>query len=500
MQTPPDSAAPFPDATRADIQGFITSGHKHLPHSAYLFIHLAGRDPARRWLSTAVADVCTAGRWRPTPREPKARPESVLNIAFTAEGFRALGLCDKCMDAFPAEFVEGPAFPDRARIMGDTGDSAPEKWQFGGPQVKVIHALVIASASTKAALTERVARIREQLAGAADSSAIIEEHGDRPAHGKEPFGFLDGIAQPEIRGIKPSGVRAGEFIIGHENEYGFVTPGPVLRAPDDPHGLLPDCENPYRPGLRDFGQNGSFIVYRKLAQDVAAFWGFMEGESLRLHRKADAQFMVWLAAKMLGRWPSGAPLVLAPHGDNPALANSDDFQYAAADPDGLACPLGSHIRRTNPRDHLLPAGPVQSLNMTARHRILRRGKPFGPELFDLRILDRVDDVRGLGAIVGLRDDAQERGLQFLCVNASIKGQFEFIQQSWANSSRFNGLAGNCDPLIGTAGRTGEPSCMHVPTEGLALRTAPMPRLVKVRAAAYFFMPGIRALRYLSQPV
>jgi Dyp-type peroxidase family len=204
--------------------------------------------------------------------------------------------------------------------------------------------------------------------------------------------------------------------------------------------------------------------------------------------------MVWLAAKMVGRWPSGAPLVLAPERDQPELGRRDDFLYAAADPQGLSCPFGSHIRRTNPRDQIRAAGPLESLHMSARHRILRRGLPFGPALFDLTLLDRPDLREAAEFLLNPRDDGHDRGVHFLCLNASIKGQFEFIQQAWANNPRFNGVSDNPDPL---AGVSDPPGSMHIPGCPMSVRTSPMPRFVTVRGGGYFFMPGMTALRYLA---
>ena len=167
----------------------------------------------------------------------------------------------------------------------------------------------------------------------------------------------------------------------------------------------------------------------------------------RVKGELNPQFMVWLAAKMVGRWPSGAPLLLAPDADRPDL-RTDDFLYASVDPDGLACPFGSHIRRTNPRDQVGPAGPVESLHMSARHRILRRGKLYGPPLFDHAALTQPENPEALRRMLDLQDDHQTRGVHFLCVNASLKDQFEFIQQAWVNNPNFGGLVDNRDPLVG----------------------------------------------------
>jgi hypothetical protein len=136
--------------------------------------------------------------------------------------------------------------------------------------------------------------------------------------------------------------------------------------------------------------------------------------------------------------------------------------------------------------------------MTARHRILRRGKPYGPPLFDLSALDRLDEVQGLKALLDLKTDQQPRGIHFLCINASIKSQFEFVQQVWANNPHFNGLTDNPDPLTGTHGEPGSAGSMLVPCPGLDWRTASLPRFVTVRGGAYLFMPSLRALAWLAR--
>jgi deferrochelatase/peroxidase EfeB len=200
---------------------------------------------------------------------------------------------------------------------------------------------------------------------------------------------------------------------------------------------------------------------------------------------------------MVGRWPNGAPLVLSPDRSDEKLAGHDDFFYAQ-DPSGLACPIGSHIRRTNPRDHLRPAGRSESLRMTARHRLLRRGSSYGPPLFDLRLLDRTEDAESLRGILDLKDDGRDRGLHFLCVNASVKSQFEFVEQAWINNPRANGLVDEPDPVSGNSEHAGEkPGMLRIPGCPAGIRTSPLPRFVTVRGGTYLFMPGLTALRFLS---
>ena len=151
----------------------------------------------------------------------------------------------------------------------------------------------------------------------------------------------------------------------------------------DAEAVLPALDSPSHAhaSLHDLGVNGSYIVYRKLQQDVVGFWQFMKRETVRITGKEDVARMVWLAARCVGRWPSGAPLTLAPLADDPRLRNRDDFLYRN-DSDGLACPLGAHVRRTNPRDDVKPYPAAESLSMSEAHRLLRRARVFGPTVFD----------------------------------------------------------------------------------------------------------------------
>jgi Dyp-type peroxidase family len=423
-------------------------------------------------------------------------------VAFTFDGLRALGLSQPCLNTFPPEFRAGMADREHSRRLGDTEESAPAHWELGGPQTAPIHGLLILNAATRSKLdawcSEQRAAIERWQNAVVESST---QTGTRPTHDREPFGFLDSVGQPRIKGLKGKGVNTGEFILGYQNEYNFYSISPVMPPTEDPGGILPISANPYhqQAGFHDLGFNGTFVVYRKLQQDVAAFWRFLQAESIRRTGAADPRFMIWLAAKMVGRWPSGVPLVLAAEADRAEIGPRDDFLYAEDDPAGLACPLGAHIRRTHPRDQIRPAGPTESLHMSARHRILRRGRVFGPALFDPMILDRPDDPNTRRILTDLRDDGQERGIHFFCVNASIRSQFEFVQQAWVNNPRFNGLVSNRDPLGGDNDPSAAaPSAMHVPGRPTGLRTMPLPRFVTVRGGAYFFMPSITALRYLAE--
>ena len=487
----------------ADTQGFITSGYGHLRSAAYLFVRMHDAAGARRWIRAIEASILAANGER-------LKPASAVNVAFTASGLVACGLPGRVVCTFPSEFQEGITAPHRSRVLGDTDDSAPARWDLGGPG-REFHALVFMYAQHEAEL-ERVCRAQrgllEQTAGAVTELPDGLQRGYRPANDREHFGFHDGIAQPSIAGLTGHGVPTGEFILGYENHYGVMPPTPVVPGELDPGGVLPPLANPYHASLalRDLGRHGSYVVFRKLRQHVAAFWMFMKEEAIRTGHGADAAYMVWLASKCVGRWPSGAPLAMAPEHDDPQLARRDDFLYAS-DPDGFGCPLGAHVRRANPRDVIKPYPAEQSLHMSEAHRLLRRGRAFGPSLFDPMLLDDPTSDAGRRTLLELQDDQQPRGLQFFAVNASIRSQFEFVQQTWCNNPRFGGLHDNKDPVVGDHGGDRQPaSSMTIPRrsrpgqpEGpyVLERTSPLPRFVTVSAGAYLFMPSLTALRFLA---
>lgn len=489
-----------------DVQAFVTSGLGRWPCSGYLFFEIRESEAGRVWVEDLLPDVARAGDWPFSQLRRERDLPALLNFAFTSSGLRALGLPESALQSFPVEFLEGAGSAQRSWVLGDAGVDAPEHWEIGGSRCPPLHAFVLLHAESQEQMAESCVLLRKRWKR---FSAGVIEHTDRAQFGgildghKEHFGFRDGIAQPRIAGLSKETpameVRAGEFILGHRNEYGFYPPVPVVEAPDDPDQILPRSLNPHHAahGYRDLGRNGSFLVYRKLEQDVAAFWAFMRSESVRLRGVADGSFMVWLASRMVGRWPNGTPLVLSPDRDR-LPPDPDAFGYAG-DPLGLACPVGAHIRRTHPRDHLRPAETAESLRMSARRRLLRRGRPYGLPLFPLEALDDAEDAERLRAVVDCEPDGRSRGVHFLCINASIKGQFESVQQAWVNNPRFNGLVDNPDPLMGQrdlgAGRLGAHDIPGCPS---GIRTSVLPRFVTVRGGVYAFMPSLTALRYLAR--
>ena len=289
----------------------------------------------------------------------------------------------------------------------------------------------------------------------------------------------------------------GEFVLGYPNHFAVIPPTPVVAPSVDRESILPKLQNPWHASgsWRDLGRNGTFLVYRKLQQDVEGFWQFMRGEAARIAGLENPDGTVGLAARCVGRWPSGAPLVLAPGADRPEERGRDDFGYRQ-DPDGLACPLGAHIRRTNPRDDLKPYTAAQSRSMSEAHRLLRRARVFGPLPVSPQLLAEPARLTERIGAVGRASGREATGIHFLCINANIKRQFEFVQQNWCNNPRFGGLNDNKDPIVGDNARSDAPPS-HMTIPGGHIRTRALPRFVTVRAGAYLFLPSLTALRFLS---
>jgi Dyp-type peroxidase family len=452
-----------------DIQGIVFSAFANQPVAAYLLLRVEDAARARRWLGSHLPKI--------TPGFKHDRLTS-LQVAFTSEGLRTMGLHTEDLATFPREFLEGMATESRSRILGDSESSAPSNWLWGGNAMSMPHILVIIFAPDLETLESKIKR----YTGQADQGVTIVQRidGIRTNDGKEHFGFADGMAQPLIDGAPGTSksanvsaavrardvVPAGEFLLGYPDTYGTPSRGPTVASARDLGNALPRLPS----GVSDLGKNGTYLVFRQLRQDVAALEKFL-GTA-----EPDPAARELLAAKLVGRWRSGAPLVKAPNANDPGLASDNDFDYHA-DKLGARCPIGSHIRRANPRDSN-GDDPAASLASTNRHRILRRGRVYGPRWAP-----------------GETNDT-DRGLLFICLNADIQRQFEFVQQTWLNNSVFGGLCGERDPLLGS--NDPATSVFTVPARPVRRHFPGLSRLVQVRAGAYFFMPGLRALRYLTE--
>ena len=399
------------DVELDDIQGLVARGYADLKVARYILLRIDDPASARSWLRDQLQAVS------PAPLRPT---DSALNIALSADGLARLGLDQHILDQFSNEFTAGMTTPHRQRMFGDLGASAPEMWRWGGPSTPTPHMLLLVFASDVDTLEQRSVKLYAAFQGV---SVLDQLDAVADLDGREHFGFADGISQPTVAGLSgrkdvpPNTIRTGEFVLGYVNEYGLYTDRPLLDPHADPTGVLPvDVEG---SGRADLGRNGTFVVFRQLAQDVRGFWRYVASAST----SADD---TWVAAKMVGRWPSGAPVTLSPDADNPLLASANDFTYQYSDPLGLSCPIGAHVRRAHPRDSLDPVpGTARSVALDKRHRLLRRGREYGPPVPPE---ERYADTP---------PDDPERGLFFICIAANIGRQFEFVQHSWVNNPKFD---------------------------------------------------------------
>ena len=494
---------------RDDIQGLLLSAYGDLSCAAYVLLRVVDRSAGRRWLA-GIADEITPATGL---RDPS------INVALTYRGLGSLGLDRDVLASFPHAFRDGMASERRSRLLGDTGDSAPANWDWGGPNNE-IDILLMVFTSEPDELEEQVARRRDDAVRSGGMEEVLTLRAGRRRDARdttEHFGFNDGIGQPVIEGSgskerqfdrtgHATELKPGEFILGYTDTYGRPAPSPMVDPARDPKRLLPSVRQPApltgapsalagvgkrlmparrdpaaAAAPRDLGRNGTYLVFRQIAQHVAEFWKFLDEASGGPDGQGGPDAAVRLGAKIVGRWPSGAPLVKYPLRDPFAgrdeLTNENDFEYADRDPHGFACPIGSHIRRSNPRDSLGPNREA-ALASARRHRILRRGRPYGDRPADPRV-----------------DDRAPRGLLFICLNSDIERQFEFIQQTWINNRVFAGLYNESDPLIGNQDRTARIATIQ--QNPLRTRVAGLRPFLTVRGGAYFFLPGRTALRYLG---
>jgi deferrochelatase/peroxidase EfeB len=501
LSSPPACPAALP-VELTDMQGLVARSYSSLAHAEYIpFCLPADAAAGRRWVGELAGLVTPAH----VSTDSVGEIGEALNLAFTSGGLRALGMPAGTLGTFSREFIEGMTECHRRRLMGDEGESAPPTWDWGGPHDEV-HGMLFVYAVSADRLRERVAaeRARAEREGvelrAALGSVMLPD-------AKEHFGFHDGVAQPNVAGFGASDdgqspsptegdILPGEVVLGYRNAYGELPYSPTVPLTEAGRKVLPlaptDPDAAPGPARLDLGRNGSYLAFRTLEQRVQAFWRFLDEQA---GHRADERKR--LGAKMLGRWPNGAPLVLFPEAE-PAVFDrktGNDFMYSGEWDDlrGDKCPLGSHIRRTNPRDGMAP-GPEGSLLVSNRHRMLRRGRAYGAPLAPS--FDPADILTAAGPDSG-------RGMHFIAFNTDLARQFEFVQSTWVNSRKFGGLYVDPDPVVGPhvePGATPHPEETSSFTEQrcpVRHRVPNLPRFVNTRGGAYLFMPGLRALRYLS---
>jgi Dyp-type peroxidase family len=484
------------DADLADIQGNILRGYRSFPFARFLFFKINSPPAGRAFIDELLHAKVTPGKWL-------SKPLATTNVAFTFRGLAALQLDAQCLASFPPEFQQG--MKQRARLLGDVGLSDPQKWDKPWASDDV-HVLVSCYAPNLEKLEKHCQDLWQELkktqfaeADGVKKSLCDDPHGikrlDPPhqdaamliVHGKpnrvEHFGFQDGLSNPDIEGVRGDGggtgnpeARLGEFILGHRAEGGEVAPMPAPKA---------------------LAWNGSFLVLRKLEQDVLGFRRFLREQAILLKQvlgsalPADTNAEEFLAAKMMGRWRDGSPLDL--HPTKPARDPTNKFSYAD-DPNGAGCPLGAHTRRANPRASLGFGG-----QLVRRRRLTRRGIPYGEYLPD-------NAVTADGS----------RGIIFQVFNTSIERQFEFVQRQWINYGDVFGQGDDTDPITGSRYRDGrmvvadeEPfdrskhsaGRMVIPGDERTGRPpflcCDIPNFVTTRGGDYFFVPSLTGLRLLA---
>ncbi|WP_280155020.1 Dyp-type peroxidase [Piscinibacter sp. XHJ-5] len=436
-------------------------------HGRHIFVKFGAGPNARRWLRN-MFDCVNA-------RREAHGTHFTVNIGFTWQGLKALGLSQRSLDSFPQAFRAG--MRERAHLVGDVGPNAPEHWEggLGGPDIHAMAWVRTDSAEGLEAAT-RIIRAEMEATGdveirfVQDTMALAHENGIGSEG--EHFGFADPISQPPIEGADAPSY-PGDGALDADGTWRALKPGEFLLGYEDEAG----AEGVPAPEPHELRLNGTYMVFRKLYQDVAAFRRYLASAAKALYGSEDQVLQDRVGAKMMGRWKSGCPVDLSPDRDDPAIAadpqRRNDFTYAG-DEQGLRCPLGAHLRRTNPR-----ATPLKRATAVRRHRLIRRGVEYGPHL-------------EAGA---LQDDGVDRGLVNLFIQADIERQFEFVQKEWMMGGEFLGLdAAEQDPITGTGGAGSQ---MLIPGAKKPF-LFDLPNFVRVKGGEYLFVPGLTALEGLIQ--
>lgn len=428
-----------------DVQHFLVARTPAMC-ARYEFLSFRDAHRGRKWLSGVLDKVGTAATAK---SDDNAR---WVTVAFTWNGLAAMGLDETSLASFPEEFRLGMAA--RAQMLGTTAHNAPEHW-VGGLASPRLHAIAILFAKD---IPERERCRQEHEKFVAECGVEVLSSLDLAAippftHAHEHFGYRDRLSEPcvEGAGYEPtpgSGavLKAGEFFLGYPDQFGLL---PALPQPE----ILT--------------RNGSYIAYLRLQQHVGRFRDF-----LREQGGDTPEGQELIAAKLMGRWRSGAPLVLAPDKDDPSIASdknrANNFNYGEMDPYGYACPLGAHVRRMNPRD--------TDPNIE-RRRMIRRGGTYGPALPE-----------------GAPEDGVERGVAAFVGCASLARQFEFTMNVWTNDPTFHELGNERDPIFGTQDGSFD---MTIPKRPIRRKITGLPAFTTVRGGAYFFLPGRKGLRFLA---
>ena len=432
-----------------DIQATVLRYRPEPYYGTHVMLHVDDAQAGRDFLRRLTPQVDSAAEWWQAG-------EAWVSVAISYSGLVALGVAEDSLQSFPETFRVGMAA--RADELRDYGENDPKHWDhpFG---TGLVHIAVSVFSDSKETWRRTMATARQQYdAFPGVTELSTQDFGAQPGD-LNPLGYKDSIGQPAIEGtgVEPlpgqgPAIKAGEFILGDPGEAGVPLPAPE-----------PDV----------LGRNGTYAGLRKYQSRVATFNRF-----LREHADTDHEREL-LAAKLMGRWRSGAPLTLAPDQDDPALGadpmRNNDFTYAG-DPRGHQVPLGSHMRRMNPRDTELAL-----LTDVKLHRVIRRSTTYGAP-YDPNATSE-------------RDDEIPRGLHFLFISAKAMATMEFLQQEWINNGNFMGLGDERDPNIGLQQ---DGAMFTIPQEPVRRRIHGIETFNVLRGGEYFLMPSLSALRWLGE--
>jgi len=484
-----------------DVQNLVTSGYPRHESARHLLLRITDPAPARQWLARVAEAIPTAG-WAdgyvdrldftsPLRSETGAEggtgsPGFAVHVALSYAGLARLGLSQTELLGFSSEFRAGMA----SREAGLAPGRGTEPWlppfapaaEPAPAAESAVDVLVMFSAIDAEALDNRLIDRPELLPTRADGVHLLEQieagriREDRYGPGDsvskpgflEHFGFVDGLSQPRIHGVtagrRAAELPAGEALLGYRDVDG-----------DTAGAGLPTA----------LARNGSYLVYRKLEQDVPAFRELTQELAGRLEGKVangtDPEQLA--AAKLMGRWRNGTPLTLSSNGQD-ANVPRGHFGFQEQDAEGHGCPVGAHIRRANPRDSR-PVDPNAAADtggeagleatLALRHRMLRRGIPYGTPL-----------PEGV-------DDGAERGLLFIALVGDLRRQFEFVQAHWMSDGNAFRLGTDRDVLAGGTEEGNKFVVQGTPPTFVK----PTKPLVTCRGGEYFFLPGIAALKRIA---
>ncbi|MGB1307585.1 MAG: Dyp-type peroxidase [Oceanihabitans sp.] len=463
-----------------DVQGYIFRAYGNMQFSRFTLLKITNPSTAKNWINS-ISNTLTNATVLPKDQ----LPDRCLNIAFAPDGLKMLGLSQANIAAFSPPFKEGMTTVHRRSLLGDIDSSAPEHWLWGGLKNEPVHLMLLTFGKDE----ETCLAYYNLLKGKFEANGLeIQRNLDGLTlkDNKEHFGFRDGIGQPIIKGSGRKGpehntVNPGEFILGYKNNYNVYPDSPSIKEPQGDMNLLPP--SPDRIGKKDLGKNGSYLIVRQMQQDVNAFWEFMNQRTANPDGSLNEFESIKLASKMVGRWPSGAPLSKFPDKDPGGASDENDFLYAKDDNKGLKCPFGSHLRRMNPRDSFETDTPKKSLLLSNRHRLIRRARLYG------------DPIIGTPTNNKPKGDV---GLYFNCFSADISRQFEFLQYTWSNYPKIKELYSDPDPLIGVVENPKPDQEQQFTLQGDPVNKTVknLKRFVTIKGGAYFFFPSITSIRYL----